>query len=98
MAGINADSPLAKFLSPVISLAHELSAKGLLKGKDGGMMNLIEENVRRSVDTISKTDTLVNAWAAGKPSRSSYHFLFLRSDAYIVYFCHSYHSWLGLCA
>lgn len=55
----------------MIGLAAELEAQGVLKDHVKGMRVLIEENVRRQVDAVAKSDVMLNAWAAGKRSAFS---------------------------
>lgn len=56
-------TPLALWLAPLVKLAREVLQKPTSSlDRHAGVLQLIEENVRRQVDTVSRSPILQKAW------------------------------------
>jgi len=57
-------TPLSRWLAPLTNLARSLPIS--LAPPPEALNLLIEENIRRQVDNLAKTETILNAWSKGE--------------------------------
>jgi len=61
---IPANTPLGRFLTPMIDFVRSLNVADLPKAE--ALMTVIEENVKQQVKHVAESDILKGAWASGK--------------------------------
>lgn len=57
-----ASDPLNLWLAPITKLALELKPRYFSKSEDDALEFLIEQNVKRQVDNIAKTEAMKTVW------------------------------------